>query len=73
MLYTKLTKLAFLYCLHLKILKRKLDVVISHINLISKHHDKCKFALKVIQLVIITKNAKKIRLIRCVKIAFSER
>ena len=33
--------------------ENKLDIVISHINLISKQHDKCKFALKVIQFITI--------------------
>ena len=33
--------------------ENKLDIVISHINLISKQQDKCKFALKVIQLITI--------------------
>ena len=32
----------------LVIFENKLDVVISHINFILKHHDKCKFALKLI-------------------------
>ena len=31
--------------------ENKLDIVISHINFISKHHDKCKCALKFVHLV----------------------
>ena len=46
-----LALLAFFYCLNLKISSK--DKVIGHINFISKHHDKGKFELKFIQLVII--------------------
>ena len=49
--YTKLSMLAFLYYLNLKI---KVDTVVRHIYFGSKHHVKWKFAPKFIHLITIT-------------------
>ena len=43
--------LSFLHCLNLE--KKPLDLVINHIYFIAKHHDKCKLALTLFQLITI--------------------
>ena len=45
--YRKLALLAFFYCFNYKNL---IHIVISYLNFKSKHHDKCKFAVKLISL-----------------------